>query len=117
MNTVLLQLLAPLLLAPVLIWIGARYLPVLAGAGRGRIYLLILLCGGAVAVQVGIGPYGLMGPLAFAAVFLFDGIQKGQGGFINHAQFGILYGALLLALSPAGDALTPFGWNAGSGAP
>ena len=53
MNTVILQLLAPLLLVPVLIWIGARYLPVLAGAGRARLYLLIFLCGGAVAVQVG----------------------------------------------------------------
>ena len=63
------------------------------------------------AAAVGVGPYGIVAPLAFAGVFLFDGIQKGQGGFINHAQFGILYGALLLALSPAGDALTPFRWR------
>jgi hypothetical protein len=53
MDPVILQLLAPLVLVPVLIWIGARYLPVLQGAGRGRIYLLILLCGLAIGVQVG----------------------------------------------------------------
>lgn len=53
MTSEMLQLLAPVILIPILIWIGARYLPLLAGAGRARVYLLVFLCGGAVAAQIG----------------------------------------------------------------
>lgn len=57
------------------------------------------------AAAAGLGPFGLIGPLAFGGILLFDGIQKGFGGYINHAQFGLLYAALLVAVSPAADAL------------
>ena len=42
----------PLLLAPVLVWIGYRYLPLVQAAGRPRVLLLILLCAAMVLVQV-----------------------------------------------------------------
>ena len=42
----------PLLLVPVLVWIGYRYLPFVQEAGRPRILFLILLCAGMVLVQV-----------------------------------------------------------------
>jgi hypothetical protein len=63
------------------------------------------------AAAVGARPFWLVGPLAFAGVLMVDGIQKGHAGFINHGQMGILYGALLVAISPAAHALTPFRRN------
>lgn len=53
MTMEMLRFVAPLVLVPVLLWIGYRYLPLLADAGRPRLYLLLLLCGFAVAVQAG----------------------------------------------------------------
>lgn len=48
----LVLLLHPLLLAPVLVWIGYRYLPCVQEAGRPRILLLILLGAAMLLVQV-----------------------------------------------------------------
>lgn len=68
--------------------------------------------------------FGLAAALAFAAglrpfpaaavplcvlALLYDGTMKGYGGFINHAQFGALYSALLLAFFPAADGLSVLG--------
>lgn len=50
---ILFQVLHPLLLVPGLIWIGYRYLPLLAGAGRVRVYLLMAFCAAALGAQVG----------------------------------------------------------------
>ena len=36
-------------------------------------------------------------------LFLSDGIVKGFNGFVNHAEFGILYGAAVISLFPAAD--------------
>jgi hypothetical protein len=49
----LFQLLHPLLLVPGLIWIGYRYLPLLTGAGRVRLYLLMAFCAAALGAQAG----------------------------------------------------------------
>ena len=49
----MLQVLAPLALLPVLLWLLVRYKPALAGVGRGRIYLLVLLGCAAIGAQVG----------------------------------------------------------------
>jgi hypothetical protein len=60
---ILFQVLHPLLLVPGLIWIGYRYLPVLAGAGRLRVYLLMAFCAAALGTQVG-GIHSQAYPLA-----------------------------------------------------
>ena len=48
----LVLLLHPLLLAPMLIWVGYRYLPLVREAGRPRVVILILICAGLILVQV-----------------------------------------------------------------
>lgn len=51
-------------------------------------------------------------PLALACavgMLLFDGVIKGFGGFINHAQMGLLYAAWVLPFFPAADGFSVFG--------
>lgn len=88
----------------------AFFQPVLLTTFSGGLLVLTL------AAAAGVGPWRLIGPAAFAGILLFDGTQKGFGGFINHAQFGLIYGALLVALSPAADALR-LGGNRGRPVP
>jgi hypothetical protein len=57
---------------------------------------------------LGARPFSLIGMAAIAGMLLFDGIAKGWGSYVNHAQMGVLYAGVLIALSPAADALSPF---------
>jgi hypothetical protein len=41
-------------------------------------------------------------------LFLADGITKGFNGFVNHAELGILYASLILAIFPTGDGFSLF---------
>ena len=54
-----------------------------------------------VAAAVGARPWWLIGPLAFAGALMLDGLHKGFGGFVNHAQMALVYSALFLAIAPA----------------
>ena len=45
-------MLYPALLIPLLIWVGARYLPVIDGAGILRVALVVFLVGGLLATQM-----------------------------------------------------------------
>lgn len=62
--------------------------------------LLIVLCALA---ALGTGPYRLVAVAAAALVLAFDWLMKGYLGYINHAQFALLYAALILAFAPAAD--------------
>jgi hypothetical protein len=57
---------------------------------------------------VGARPFPLIGLTSIAGMLLFDGIAKGWGSYVNHAQMGVLYAGILIAVSPAADALSPF---------
>lgn len=57
---------------------------------------------------LGARPFPLIGVASIAGMLLFDGIAKGWGAYVNHAQMGVLYAGILIAVSPAADALTPF---------
>ncbi len=61
------------------------------------------------AAALGVRPFPLVAAPAFLAILLYDGTAKGFGGFVNHAQFGPLYAALLLVLFPAADGLSIMG--------
>jgi hypothetical protein len=64
---------------------------------------ILIGCGLCIA---GIRPFALVAlPLALL-LLLFDGIAKSFSGFTNHAQVGILYAAIILALSPSADRLS-----------
>lgn len=68
---------------------------------------------------LGARPFPLIGMASVAGMVLFDGIAKGWGEYVHHAQMGILYAGILIAVSPAADALSPFGSREGGsrGAP
>lgn len=69
--------------------------------------LLLLLLGLA---AIGARPFMLVAIPASILVLFFDAIMKGFNGFINHAQFGLLYAALLLSIFPAcADRFSVFG--------
>lgn len=53
------------------------------------------------AAGFGARPWWLIGPLAFAGALLLDGVQKGFGGYVNHAQMALVYSTLFLAIAPA----------------
>lgn len=55
------------------------------------------------AALLGLRPFRGWALPAVAAFVVFEGVLKGHGTFINHAQFGILYLGLLLAFFPAAD--------------
>lgn len=57
---------------------------------------------------LGARPFPFIGMASVAGMVLFDGIAKGWGEYVNHAQMGILYAGILIAVSPAADALSPF---------
>lgn len=57
---------------------------------------------------LGARPFPLVGMASMAGMMLFDGIAKGWGAYVNHAQMAVLYAGVLIALSPAADALSPF---------
>jgi len=57
---------------------------------------------------LGARPFPLIGIAAMGGMLLFDGIAKGWGSYVNHAQMGVLYAGILIAVSPAADALSPF---------
>lgn len=88
MTTVLVQALAPLLLAPVLVWIGSRYIPVMKDAGRARIYLLIFLCGGAIAVQVGM-VHTQAYPLVTWTMYGNPGVEPTTWRFLAFSEEGV----------------------------
>lgn len=67
-----------------------------------------ILVMGCAACAAGVRPFR---PIALGTVvllILFDGLMKGWGGFINHAQMGILYGAILLSMFPSSDQLSVY---------
>ncbi len=73
------------------------------------ILLHIGLASVVLAAAAGVRPFALIGPAAFAAVLFFDGIMKGWGGYLNHAQVAPLMAALFVAVSPAAGRLSVMG--------
>ncbi len=67
---------------------------------------LVVLC---ILLLLGVRPFLPLALLAAAGLLLFDGIIKGFGGFINHAQMGLLYAAWLLPFFPAADGFSVLG--------
>ncbi len=61
---------------------------------------------GCLLLVLGVRPFRPVAVPVTALLLLYDGLAKGFGGFINHAQMGILFGALILCLFPAADAIS-----------
>src|SRR5690606_5628812 len=58
---------------------------------------------------VGVRPFQPIAITAALGILLFDSLMKSVQGTLNHAQFGILYVAMILSLFPAGDGLSIIG--------
>lgn len=68
-----------------------------------------LLVVGCSLLVLGVRPFRPIALLTCTLLLFADGLSKGFNGFINHAQLGILYAALILAFVPAADALSVMG--------
>ena len=64
------------------------------------------LLAGCALLVLGVRPYTPLAITTTALLLLFDGLTKSFNGFVNHAQIGILYAAMILALFPAADAMS-----------
>lgn len=58
------------------------------------------------AVVLGVRPYRPLALAACVALFAYDSLIKSYQAYSNHAQFGILFAAFILALFPAADAMS-----------
>lgn len=68
-------------------------------------YSLIL---GIILCMVGFRPFSYVAIPTVLLLFLIDGIIKGFGGFVNHAELGILYTTIILALFRSSDGFSIF---------
>lgn len=59
------------------------------------------------AAALGVRPFPLVGGAAIIGMLALDGIAKGWGAYVNHAQMAILYAGVLVAVSPAADGFSP----------
>jgi len=53
--------------------------------------------------MIGARPFHWIAIPTVLLLFLSDGILKGFNGYVNHAELGVLYGAMVLALFPSAD--------------
>lgn len=67
---------------------------------------LMALCG---LLVLGVRPFTPLAVGTCALLLFYDFLMKGFNGYVNHAQLGILYGALVLAVFPAADGLSVMG--------
>ncbi|MCC5876817.1 MAG: hypothetical protein JJU11_11410 [Candidatus Sumerlaeia bacterium] len=85
-------------------WGAFRHIPSvfyewLLQPGSLLLYKSVLL-GLLAACMLGVRPFPAVAIPAALMLLLFDGLMKGFNGFINHAQFGLLYATFLLVLFP-----------------
>ena len=78
----------------------------------GSWILQALLVLGVCAVMLGVRPHRLIALPTAVLLMVADGIGKGYGGSLSHAQFAPLYLAVLLALLPSSDVLSVCGRSA-----
>jgi hypothetical protein len=71
--------------------------------------LKAILLVGCLLLVLGVRPFRPIAIPITVLLVLFDGLVKGFNGFLNHAQLGILFAAVILCLFPAADALSVFG--------
>ncbi|MGY6500120.1 MAG: hypothetical protein ACXIVQ_04360 [Acidimicrobiales bacterium] len=84
----------------------ARLLPVDVLMGSPLLLAVVQLSAilGCVLCVLGIRPYAPIATATVALIFVNDGLMKSIGLYDNHAQWGALMVALVLAISPAADA-------------
>jgi len=61
---------------------------------------------GCLLLVLGVRPFRPIAVPVVVSLLLFDGMTKGFNAWVNHGQMGILFGAVLLCLFPAADALS-----------
>jgi hypothetical protein len=71
---------------------------------------------GCLLLVLGVRPFRAVAVPTALLLVLFDGLTKAFSGFVNHAQVGILFGAILLCLFPAADAFSILGRRRGNAA-
>ena len=71
--------------------------------------LKAVLVVGCALLVLGVRPYYPIALTTAGLLLLCDGLVMGFNGFINHAQLGPLYAALIIAVFPAADALSVMG--------
>ena len=91
----------------------------LLGSGEGPIMQIILTEGflfslkwvllvGCILCMIGTKPFKWIAVPTVLLLFLADAITKGFNGFVNHAELGVLYASLILAIFPSADEFSVF---------
>ena len=81
----LIWFLHPLLVVPLLLWVGYRYLAMLQSVGRVRAYLLVFLCTGLVAAQMS-GLHSQAYPLSTWTMYSNASVQPVTWRFVGVAE-------------------------------